>query len=123
MDVQPEQSTGDEQAAIRARLEAELESHTPRRTMVVNNGDPRPGCTNHLADSASESEFRFTDDALRAVLNQTAERVRHAIRKLDQGTYGVCDPCGGKIEEERLQACVYAADCCSCIKKRSPRRH
>lgn len=123
MDVQPRQITGDEQAAIRACLEAELRSHTPRRTTADSNGEPRPGCTNHLADSASESEFRFNDDALRAVLNHTAERVRHAIRKLDQGTYGTCDLCGGQIEEERLQACVYAADCCSCIKKRPARRH
>lgn len=124
MDVQPEQVTRDDRNdQIRARLDAELKRVTPEREVFMNNGDARPGCTNHLADGAHEAEIRFTDDARRAVLLHLADQVKHAITKLDRGTYGLCDGCGGKIEEERLEAIIYAAECCSCMRKKPVRRH
>lgn len=124
MPISPEQSTRDDhQSQIRTRLVAELEKVTPQREVFINSGDPRPGCTNHLADGAHDAEIRFTDDARRVVLQHLADQVKHAIAKLDRGTYGLCDSCGGKIEEERLEAIIYAAECCSCMRKKPARRH
>ena len=44
---------------------------------------------------------------------QQAE-VRRALAKLDEGSYGRCDGCGGAVGDERLEALPWAAECVSC---------
>ena len=48
---------------------------------------------------------------------QTIDRlseVRHALRKFEQGTYGLCEGCGQKIDPGRLEALPQASLCLSC---------
>jgi len=40
--------------------------------------------------------------------------VKHALDKLDQGTYGLCDICGQPIEPARLEALPHASLCLNC---------
>jgi DnaK suppressor protein len=40
-----------------------------------------------------------------------------AQRKLDDGTYGICEECGQEISEERLEAVPYAIYCIQCAQK------
>jgi DnaK suppressor protein len=40
--------------------------------------------------------------------------IDRALRKLDAGTYGVCEQCGNPIPQARLKALPYAALCVSC---------
>ena len=37
-----------------------------------------------------------------------------SLEKMDQGTYGTCDACGGKIVAQRLEALPFATLCLSC---------
>jgi DnaK suppressor protein len=37
-----------------------------------------------------------------------------AERKLNEGTYGICEECGQEISEERLKALPYAIRCIEC---------
>jgi len=37
--------------------------------------------------------------------------VEHALRRLDDGTYGVCEACGGQISEARHRAHPAARTC------------
>ena len=41
-------------------------------------------------------------------------RVNNAIRRLDEGTYGLCELCGGSISEERLEAFPDMMTCVNC---------
>ena len=51
-----------------------------------------------------------------------AEVVR-AQEKVAEGTYGVCDVCGGPVGEERLEALPWAVRCVGCAAPhRAPRR-
>ena len=43
--------------------------------------------------------------------------VNKALKKLDDGTYGVCEKCGKMIEAERLRAFPSATACMDCKKK------
>lgn len=45
--------------------------------------------------------------------NQLAE-IDHALRRLDDGRYGVCERCGRPIAPERLAARPVASTCISC---------
>jgi DnaK suppressor protein len=44
--------------------------------------------------------------------------VRRALAKLDEGSYGRCDRCGGPIGQERLEALPWAAQCVGCRARR-----
>ena len=42
-----------------------------------------------------------------------------ALKRIDEGTFGICDKCGKRIPEDRLDARLDANDCIDCHKKKS----
>jgi RNA polymerase-binding transcription factor len=46
------------------------------------------------------------------------QRIDEAIRKIDEGTYGLCEDCGEEISEERLKILPYAIYCIDCKESR-----
>jgi DnaK suppressor protein len=52
--------------------------------------------------------------ALKKELTDSLDKVSHAIKKYEKGTYGICDQCGKPIEPARLEALPYAALCLNC---------
>jgi DnaK suppressor protein len=48
--------------------------------------------------------------------------VKHALDKLDHGTYGLCDICGQPIEPARLEALPHASLCLNCKTRRAKLR-
>ena len=45
------------------------------------------------------------------------------MEKADEGSYGVCDGCGGPIAPERLEVMPSAILCIECKRKREQRRY
>ena len=45
--------------------------------------------------------------------------VEHALRKFEEGTYGLCDSCGQPIDPARLEALPQASLCLSCKAKQA----
>jgi RNA polymerase-binding transcription factor DksA len=43
--------------------------------------------------------------------------VENALNKIDGGSYGICEVCGNKIEEDRLEANPAARTCKACMEK------
>ncbi len=65
----------------------------------------------HQADMGTETFEREKDlSILEAVESELAD-VEHALRRLDEGTYGTCEACGRPIDEERLEALPAARLC------------
>ena len=59
----------------------------------------------------------FEREHLTALLDQTRDqlgRVDAALRRVDEGTYGVCEHCGEPIAPARLEARPTAALCIAC---------
>jgi len=50
---------------------------------------------------------------VRRIKQQMAD-IEHALQKLEQGTYGVCDSCKKPIASERLKAVPQASLCLEC---------
>ena len=65
----------------------------------------------HLGDMASVTFERELDEGLEEGAMQTLAQVDRAIARLDDGTYGICERCGGEIGEERLRARPWATLC------------
>ncbi len=45
-------------------------------------------------------------------------KVRHALERIELGSYGICEVCGEAIPVARLDALPYATTCVSCAAKR-----
>src|SRR4030042_1228638 len=52
--------------------------------------------------------------ALENRIRQEIASVEHALEKIEEGTYGLCDNCGKKIDPERMEALPQASLCLSC---------
>jgi len=46
--------------------------------------------------------------------NDTVFKIDESIRKLDEGTYGLCEDCGDEISSERLRVLPFAIRCRDC---------
>lgn len=63
------------------------------------------------ATEAVELETRL---ALEKRSTEVLSEVEHALQKLEQGTYGLCDVCGQSIDMERLEIRPQANLCLAC---------
>ncbi|MCU0652942.1 MAG: TraR/DksA family transcriptional regulator [Candidatus Pacebacteria bacterium] len=72
--------------------------------------------TGHEAEElrASESEEYGANVAVTHGLSQRLADVDFALEKIEKGTYGTCDNCGGEIPEDRLEAFPAARLCFVC---------
>jgi len=67
-----------------------------------------------VGDGTSMAVERLTQVAAHEQLLVQSEEVARALAKLDEGTYGVCDVCGGPIPEGRLEIHPWAVRCVAC---------
>ena len=58
----------------------------------------------HQADMGTETFEREKDLSILEQVEAELADVEHALRRLDEGTYGTCEVCGQVIPEERLEA-------------------
>ncbi len=49
---------------------------------------------------------------------ENLQRIDEALRKLDEGTYGICEDCGEEISGERLKILPFAIYCTDCQERR-----
>ena len=58
----------------------------------------------HQADMGTETFEREKDLSILEQVEAELADVEHALRRLDEGTYGTCEVCGRVIPDERLEA-------------------
>ncbi len=63
-------------------------------------------------DTDSNLDFRFRERESRL-----AEKIASALRKIEDGTFGICEECGRRISEKRLMARPIARLCIKCKEK------
>ncbi len=97
-----------EEARLTAEIAAEMRE---QRTMGQDTGEEGPG---EIGDDASELAEREKSLGLEGTLERMLEEVRRALHKIEDGTYGVCDACGQRIAEERLEVRPQANLCIRC---------
>ncbi len=106
---------------------AEKEAEAERLREYINRttfgGDQREATDElsvvdqHPADFADVTMQRGVDFAIRGVAEREVEQVEEAVRRREEGTYGICAECGQPIGEERLQARPQATLCIECARK------
>jgi len=76
---------------------------------------------NHLGDAASGTLDREIDYSLEENSEQVLAQIDEALKRIDDGTFGVCSNCGQQIAEERLEARPWATLCIDCKRKEERR--
>ena len=64
------------------------------------------------------SPSRNPDEALEETVEYVLSQIESALQRITDGTYGVCESCGGPISAERLAALPYAVRCVACAERR-----
>ena len=71
----------------------------------------------HMADIGSDNfEQEFTLSLMENE-GETLELVEGAIERIEEGVYGACQECGGRIPKTRLNAIPFTPYCVKCASK------
>lgn len=76
---------------------------------------------NHLADTATETYDRELDYTLEENSENVLAEIDAALKRIDDGSYGICTNRGEQIPLERLEARPYATLCIDCQRERERR--
>ncbi|HEX5594947.1 MAG TPA: TraR/DksA C4-type zinc finger protein [Micromonosporaceae bacterium] len=92
-----------------------LESQEVRMVEVADSaGDDQ-------ADNGTKTaEWDTAQSLLRTILDRRMQ-YEHALTRLDEGTYGLCEGCGAPIPLERLEIFPSATSCVKCQQSRERR--
>jgi RNA polymerase-binding protein DksA len=71
----------------------------------------------HPADTATETVDREIDYTLEEHDERLLAEIGGALKRIDEGTYGICVNCGSQISPERLEAMAWATLCIDCKRK------
>jgi RNA polymerase-binding transcription factor len=72
---------------------------------------------NHLAETATATLGREIDYTLGDNAEQVLTEIDAALKRIEEGTYGICVNCGREIPEARLEANPWASLCIDCKRK------
>jgi DnaK suppressor protein len=64
-----------------------------------------------FADAGTATFEREKDLSLTNNIRDLTDKVDHALARIDEGTYGLCERCGRPIEKARIKALPYATLC------------
>ena len=65
----------------------------------------------HPAELGSETFERELELTTLTMVEAELKDIEDALRRIDQGTYGICEACGKPIDPERLEAKPWARYC------------
>jgi DnaK suppressor protein len=64
-----------------------------------------------FADAGTATFEREKDLSLTNNIRDLTDKIDHALERIDEGTYGLCERCGRPIEKARIKALPYATLC------------
>lgn len=118
--------TAKELKEVRAELDTEIQRLTAEISSAETHlneflKEPIDGAGDDQADAGAKSFEREHELSLVAGARTGLEQNLHALARLEDGTYGICENCGNPIGKLRLQAYPRATLCMTC-KSRQERR-
>ena len=104
----------DELLRLRARAEAEATTLARDLERLFTASRDSNADDEHDPEGATIGFERAQLTALLAAARERIAEVDDALRRVDAGTYGICERCGQPIAGERLAARPFARYCMAC---------
>lgn len=117
-------------AAELAEVRAELEGDEARLAAEVDEAEQDlvelmrsfgDGAGDDQADAGAATYEREHEMSMTANAKGLLDQTRHALARIDDGSYGDCESCGTPIGKMRLQAFPRATLCLTCKQKQERR--
>jgi DnaK suppressor protein len=111
---------------FRAKIAGDLK-HLENDSLNMNQRDAAGDLSAysfHMADMATDNFDREFTLGLASSEQQTLNAIDVALRKIEEGTYGICEECDKSIPQKRLVAMPYGRLCIKCqeIEEKNKRR-
>lgn len=111
---------------VRAELEADVarlrsELDEAEHDLVELMRDSGDGAGDDQADAGATTSERRMELSLANNARDLLEQSTHALERMEDGSYGICESCGNPIGKARLSAFPRATLCMAC-KQRQERR-
>ncbi len=104
--------------SVRVKLEELAQQYSADLGLSIFEHDETEDCQGSRFREKGEAACATDDLVRRSALERQKRRqlaeIQRALSKLDDGSYGICDSCGKKIANGRLEALPYACNCLSC---------
>lgn len=100
--------------AIGEKLEAEREDLLHQLAELEHQRDRAEGYEDNGSEPETATYERERDLTLMENLRDLLDKVDHALAKIADETYGICESCGKNVEAARLKALPHATLCISC---------
>ncbi|HPC01336.1 MAG TPA: RNA polymerase-binding protein DksA [Syntrophales bacterium] len=91
-----------------------LLSEAEKTVSEMTNGKDNYPDPNDRASLEADRNFELR---IRDRERKLIAKMREAIQRIDNGTYGICEACGGEISEKRLMARPVTTLCIDCKTK------
>jgi DnaK suppressor protein len=96
----------------RAQLDTQLNSIVEESVAIAQSelaGDA--GLDDESTDAGTATSEREKDLSIENNVRDLLQKIDRALKRMDDGTYGVCDLCGKNIEKARVKALPYVDLC------------
>jgi RNA polymerase-binding protein DksA len=101
----------------RARVQEALDYiHEENRGQLEDDREEIPS-DNHPGDAATSTFDRELDATLEGSEERLLQAIDAALRRIEDGTYGICRTCGEPIDPERLEALPWTTQCIDCKRR------
>lgn len=100
---------------------AHLEKDSLNTSQRDASGD-LSGYSLHMADMATDNFDREFNLGLASSEQQILNKIDEALRKIEEGKFGVCEVCSKPISQKRLLAVPYAKFCIKCQSEEEKKR-
>lgn len=99
---------------MRKRLKEQEKELSARVEEEKGKASPDSMANPDRSDLAYDYSYRNRRLSMLEQFEEQLEETRHALARIDEGTYGQCTNCGNSISPERLQALPAAELCIDC---------
>jgi DnaK suppressor protein len=102
--------------ALRARFQDDM---TQMEDSALNKDHAKvTSMPNHMAELGSGNFDQELTLSLLGSEKDALDQIDGALKRIDDGSYGRCEECGGNIPKSRLDAIPYAPQCVRCASQR-----
>jgi len=99
------------------RIKKELQEQRNKLLSFINVSEEDAKENLNNDDLAHQYQIYEQKNSLNSYNQKLLDQIENALKKIENGTYGICDRCGKPIDADRLNILPYANLCMDCLNK------